>query len=355
MTRNLSQTPDQLPWTAFFGRVGAVAGAIALPIVLLLGQPAVAWAESGRSPSLPPRPPVRLERSAEISGDHWRDLLGSQVIYLGEIHDRFADVPIKLEVIHRVFQQVENFSPSGPHGQRMMGQRTIGQQTTGRLTIALEMFQQPAQALLDDYIAGRIDEATLRDRTEYADRWGYDWEIIAPILRWARANGVAVRALNVPAEVTRQIARGGWEQLDTEAARWLPPIAEMQLGPPTYRAWLREIYDTIHQQHGASAQNSTQNPTDQEARFGGFFAAQVSWDETMAAGVARSLQGPGDRVVVILGRGHMVYGWGVPDRVARRKPGVVQRSILLGPLDELAPIRDGRAISDYWWSESRGF
>jgi uncharacterized iron-regulated protein len=120
----------------------------------------------------------------------------------------------------------------------------------------------------------------------------------------------------------------------------------MQLGPPSYRAWLREIYDAIHQHHGASAQGGA----DQEARFQGFFAAQVSWDETMAAGVARSLQGPGDRVVVILGRGHMVYGWGVPDRVARRKPGLVQRSILLGPLDELPPTRDGRSISDYWWS-----
>lgn len=319
MTRNLSRSPDRLLW-----KLCAVAGAIALG----LSQP-VAWAEVGGL-----QPPIRLEQSAEQSAESftnfWSDLAGSQVIYLGEIHDRSADVPIKLEVIHRVFQQVENSARRG---------------IDGRLTIALEMVQQPFQSALDDYIAGRIDEATLRDRSEYADRWGYDWEIIAPILRWARANAVSVRALNVPAEVTRQIARGGWDRLDPEAAQWLPPVAEMQLGPPPYRAWLREIYDSIHQQHGASAQGGA----DQEARFQGFFAAQVSWDETMAAGIARSLQRPGDRVVAILGRGHMVYGWGVPDRVARRKPGLVQRSILLGPLDELPPIRDGRSISDYWW------
>ncbi|MBD2635786.1 ChaN family lipoprotein [Limnothrix sp. FACHB-881] len=353
------------PLGQWLGIVGAIACCWAAPV----------WAESapipatmGVSPSvtdpsalasapvsapiaIPATPNPQLAQDLLINpGDlgvfdrFWADLAGSQVIYLGEVHDRSADVPIKLEVIHRTFQQVENFSRQGQ---------------PGRLVIALEMFQQPFQSALDDYLAGRIDEATLRDRTEFDQRWGFDWEIIAPILRWARDRGVAVVALNLPAEVTRQIGRQGWDALPAEAWQWLPPPNELQLGSAGYRAWLREIYDEIHQQHGASAQSSAQSSVqssgsaDRTERFNRFLAAQAAWDETMAAGIARLLQRPGDRVVTILGRGHMVYGWGVPDRLARRKPDVVQRSILLGPLEAPEIYRDGRSISHYWWPSAR--
>lgn len=314
--RNLSQRVNRPLWR-WLGALGAIA--------CFWGQPALVWADG---PIAPRREPVKIDQLAQPPAAVWRDLAGSQVIYLAEIHDRSADVPIKLEVIHRTFQQVEN---SGGK--------------SGQLSIALEMFQQPFQPVIDQYLAGEIDEVALRDRTEFDQRWGYDWEIIAPILRWAKANSVAVVALNPPQEVTRQIARRSLDRLEPDAWQWLPPRSTWDLQQPAYRAWLREIFDEIHQQHGVSITAST----DVEAQFNGFWTAQVAWDETMAAGIARLLQRPGDRVVAIVGRGHTLYGWGVPDRVARRKPGIVQRSILLGPLDASATTRDGRSAGDYWW------
>ncbi len=334
--RNRSRSGNDALWR-LLGVVGAIA--------CWWGPPALVWAEAPIAPRLEP---VKIDQLAQPPAAVWQDLAGSQVIYLGEIHDRSEDVPIKLEVIHRVFQQVENFGRnSGRNSGRNLG-RNSGEPSvsnSGQFSIALEMFQQPFQPVIDQYLAGEINEAELRDRTEFDQRWGYDWEIIAPILRWARANSIAVVALNLPQDVTRQIARQGLDRLEPDAWQWLPLRSDWDLDQPAYRAWLRQIYDDIHQQHGASA---TASP-DTEARFNGFLAAQVAWDETMAAGIARLLNRPGDRVVAILGRGHTLYGWGVPDRVARRKPGIVQRSILLGPLDESAKTRDGRAASDYWW------
>jgi uncharacterized iron-regulated protein len=46
--------------------------------------------------------------------------------------------------------------------------------------------------------------------------------------------------------------------------------------------------------------------------------------------------------VVLVGQGHIINGYGIPDRVARRIPGITQRTILLNP-----PTEVGKA--DYSW------
>jgi uncharacterized iron-regulated protein len=63
------------------------------------------------------------------------------------------------------------------------------------------------------------------------------------------------------------------------------------------------------------------------------FEAQVARDETMAANIAaaRALTGPDGRprtAVVVAGAGHMRFGLGTPDRVARRLPRATHRLIL---------------------------
>ena len=44
------------------------------------------------------------------------------------------------------------------------------------------MFQRPFQGVLDDFAAKRIDDAALRSRTGWEDRWGYDYGFYGPTI-----------------------------------------------------------------------------------------------------------------------------------------------------------------------------
>lgn len=248
------------------------------------------------------------------------DLAQARVVYLGESHDSPEDHAAQLEIIQALHQQNPN------------------------LAIALEMFQRPFQPVMDQYLAGEIDEAELRDRTEYDERWGFPWEYYAPILRYARAHQLPVLALNVPTEVTRQVAAAGLESLSEGDRQSIPPFAEIDTSNTDYRQFLFEIYKNFHQAHGSST------------GFERFFLAQVLWDETMAAGVFDFLtDNPEAQVVVLAGQGHVVYGYGIPSRVERRLNAAesetewMQRIVLLNPHQELDLEVNRDAIADYLW------
>ena len=245
-------------------------------------------------------------------------LAAVDVVYLGETHDRADDHRAQLAII----QSLHQLNP--------------------RLAIALEMFQRPYQSVLDRYLAGTITEAQLKTLTEYETRWGFSWEYYAPILRFAKENGLPVIALNAPSEVTRKVARGGLKSLTLADRRFIPAMSELRAKPDAYRERMRLIYQDIHQGKGNSQQ------------FDRFFLAQIVWDETMADRISQGLlTQPKTQIVVLAGQGHIVYGDGIPSRVARRmqttrRGSVSQSLILLNPPQELTAPSD-RPIADYFW------
>ncbi|NJL00892.1 MAG: ChaN family lipoprotein [Spirulinaceae cyanobacterium RM2_2_10] len=252
-------------------------------------------------------PPRQLAPASLIE-----QLRAANVVYLGEQHDRVADHEAQLEIV----QALHAANP--------------------QLAIALEMFQHPFQAALDRYLAGESDEAALLAESEYEQRWGFPWEFYAPLLRFAKANQIPVIALNTPTEVTRQISGQGLASLDAAARQQIPPLDEIDTGNANYRRLLETAF-SAHAAHGG-------------LEFENFFAAQVTWDETMAMNIAAFHRAqPQRQVIVIAGRGHVIYGYGIPDRVARRLgPDLVQKTILLNP--PAAINADGeRSPSDFAW------
>ena len=73
----------------------------------------------------------------------------AKVVYLGETHDNTEDHRLQLEIIGQLYKK------------------------NSKLAIALEMFQRPYQGVVNDYLAGKIDEQELLAKTEYKQRWGY--------------------------------------------------------------------------------------------------------------------------------------------------------------------------------------
>ncbi|MEP0919048.1 ChaN family lipoprotein [Leptolyngbya sp. DQ-M1] len=240
-----------------------------------------------------------------------KQLRSSRVIYLGETHDSEADHRAQLEIVRSLYQQ------------------------NPKIAIGMEMFQRPFQSGLDRYLAGASTETMLREFTEYDKRWGFPWEFYSPIVNFAKQNQLPVIALNTPTEVTRKVARQGLESLTEAEKRYIPPIAEIRAEPGRYRDRLRELFNAFHSGKGRSR------------GFERFFQAQVLWDETMADAIAQFLnQNPDRQMIVLVGQGHIVYGEGIPDRVARRIPQVKQSTVLLNPP---AHFLKEEAIADFFW------
>lgn len=244
------------------------------------------------------------------------EMMRANVVYLGETHDRPQDHQAQLDILRSLQRQ---------HPQIIIG---------------MEMFQRPFQPVVDRYINGELTDEQLIEQTEYKKRWGYPWQMYAPILQFAQKQRVPVIALNTPSEVTRKVARAGLESLSPLEKQWIPPKSAILAGPDHYRERMRQIYSEMH--HGRSSSSS----------FERFFLAQVLWDETMAESIAKTLkQNPNALIVVLAGQGHLFYGDGIPNRVARRlnpdrSTPIRQLSILLNPSDDL---KTDRTIADYFW------
>lgn len=206
-------------------------------------------------------------------------LADRRVVYVGETHDRYEDHLSQLAIIRGLHQQ------GAP------------------LAIGMEFFQQPFQAVLDDYVAGRIDEAEMLRRSEYFERWRFDYRLYRPLLTYARTHGLPVIALNLPTELTRKVGAGGLAALSEEERAQVP--SELDRSDADYRAHLEQIF--------------AQHPQGPEADFERFLEVQLLWDEGMAERAATFLQAhPEHRLVVLAGAGHIEYGRGIPNRLARR-------------------------------------
>ncbi|WP_063776142.1 ChaN family lipoprotein [Leptolyngbya iicbica] len=275
---------------------------------MLVTSPLACSAEDGLTP---PESPAAI---SSIQDETFKALQTADVVYLGERHDSLADHAAQLEIIEGLYAENPN------------------------LAIALEMFQRPFQPAIDRYLAGDITEEELIAQTEYLERWGFPWEFYAPVLRFAQAHDLPVLALNAPAEITRQVAREGLESLEGDDFRYIPPLEEIDTSNADYREFVAAAFGA----HGAHGDFNLDN----------FFAAQVTWDETMAMTIADfKTANPDTQVVVLAGNGHVIYGHGIPDRVQRRLgDDLTQQIVVLNPIEFFE--EEGGAIADaFWYSE----
>lgn len=239
----------------------------------------------------------------------------SAVVYLGETHDSDQDHQAELKIVRSLYAK------------------------NPRIAIGLEMFQRPYQPALDQYLAGKLTETQLQAATEYQQRWGFNWEYYAPLLRFAKQHHLPLLALNTPTEITQKVARQGLRSLT----------------PAQQRSLLRgsiDINNSAYRQLSFRAYQEHQGHASQGFEF--FFQAQVLWDETMAATITDFLHDADKQIIVLAGKGHIHYGYGIPSRVARRmraskiqRQPFVQSSILLNPPDTSAIL--GQTAADYFW------
>jgi uncharacterized iron-regulated protein len=212
------------------------------------------------------------------------ELLKSRVVVVGEQHTDESHHRAQLRVIqalHRAGAQV---------------------------AVGLEMFRRNSQETLDRWVSGDLRRPEFEKA--FQDNWGYPWAAYQPIFEYARAERIPMLGLNVPREITRQVARGGFQSL-TEAQRGQLSDVTCQIDEE-YMRFVREAY-------GAHAHGNM--------NFAFFCEAQMLWDNAMAAHTLDYLRSRPDAVVVILtGVGHARKG-AVPRQIHLRSP--VPTTVLL--------------------------
>jgi uncharacterized iron-regulated protein len=229
------------------------------------------------------------------------EFLGSRIIYVGEKHDRFAHHINQLQVIKRIHE------------------------AGYKLAVGMEMFQRPFQQAVDDYLAGRIDEHAFLKKSEYFNKWRYDYNLYKPIVDYLKHQNIPIVALNIQGDITRKVARKGIYSLTDEEKKQVP--GAMDFSNEQYRSDLDKVF-TLHA--GKSELND----------FNFFLQAQALWDEGMAESAHQFLvNNPEHKLVILAGNGHLSYKYGIPERLHQRN----QEPFTVLVQDEI--IEDG--IADY--------
>jgi uncharacterized iron-regulated protein len=217
---------------------------------------------------------------------------------------------------------------------------------TGRpVILSLEMFERDAQPMLNDYLAGRMNESDFLAKSRPWDRYVTDYR---PMVELAKAKGWTVVASNVPRPMASAVGRKGLAALDTlTPAEWNWVGHNAQCPEDAYRARFMESMRG-HAPGGASSSLGDTLPSAIAQRF---YLAQCVKDETMAESlVAAREHAPRDAIVVHCdGAFHSDYRQGTVDRVRRRAPNLRLTVITAVPVVDpsTAMLADHAGRADY--------
>ncbi|WP_042070235.1 ChaN family lipoprotein, partial [Aeromonas enteropelogenes] len=177
-------------------------------------------------------------------------------------------------------------------------------QTRRQLTLSMEQFSRADQATLDAYLAGRIGEAVLIREGHAWPNYQSDYR---PLVEFAKTHRLPVIAANAPKPLVSCVGQEGPEWLDKLPANRRSQLArELTLGSDAYR---QKFMASMH--HGDADSNARR------------FAAQTSWDDTMAESMVDYLAShPGRQIMHIAGNFHVEGGLGLASRIASRNPAL---------------------------------
>ena len=233
------------------------------------------------------------------------DLKRSRVVFVGELHDNEFHHEAQLRVI------------------RSLKEAGLS------VAVGLEMFQAKNQSVLDQWVSDKIvaDEFI---RAYYAN-WKIPWPLYRDIFLYAKENRIPLIGLNVPPEITRQVAEKGFESLSGEQLTKLPGVSCNV--DPDYEKFIRKALGA----HGG------------KKSFRYFCEAQMVWDSTMARNILTFMnKNPHHTVVVLAGGGH-AWKPGIPEQV-RRHSGDIAITVILPELS--SRIDRGNVTlkeADYLW------
>lgn len=250
---------------------------------------------------------------------------------------RFADFESMLaEVAQRdlVFLGEQHDDP-GTHRLERAALEGIGRRRAN-VVLSLEMFERDAQAKLDDYLAGRTDEADFLKTSHPWPKYATDYR---PLVELAKAKGWPVIAANVPRRLASLVGRKGLIGVDSLPAIDRAFIAA-QLECPQDKYYKR-FKATMGDMSGHGQKITKEEAAAMVRRF---YDAQCVKDETMGEAIANARAKYPDAVIVhVNGAFHSDFSMGTVDRAERRMPSARSAVLSFVPVENL-DTADGKKI-----------
>ncbi|MDQ8155088.1 MAG: ChaN family lipoprotein [Gemmatimonadota bacterium] len=240
------------------------------------------------------------------------DVAKADLVYLGEQHD-----------------------DPGTHRLERAALEGIGRRHP-KVVLSLEMFERDVQAKLDDYLAGRIDEADFLKASRPWPKYATDYR---PLVEFAKAKGWPVVAANVPRRLASLVGRKGLPGVDSL------PAADRALIAAELSCPRDEYFDRFKESMGDMSGHGQKITAEEAAAMvGRFYDAQCVKDETMAEAIAAARAKYPDAVIVhVNGDFHSAFGLGTVERAKRRLPGTRSAVISFSPVVDL-DVADGKKI-----------
>ena len=209
-----------------------------------------------------------------------QDAIKSDIIFIGETHTNYAHHLNQLEIIKKIYAQDKN------------------------ITIAFEMIQEQFQPILDSYTSGKISEKEFLEKSEFITRWGYDYRLYSPIIKFIAENKIPAVALNIDTAIVKKISSGKYDQLTKDEKASLPQT--MNIDNVDFYDELKDIFDMHPPKKGM------------ERDFSKFYLIQNIWDEIMAENLYTYVKkNPSRKVIVISGSMHSLKNSAIPYRYKR--------------------------------------
>jgi len=303
--------------------------ALALTSVFL--APAVAAAEDHWK--LPIGDPARRDKQAPVVLDAITDARTGTSITPAELAARLDDVQV-------VFVG-ESHTDINFHNAQLQVIQAL--QRRGRdVLIGLEMYPYTEQAGLDRWNAGRLSEEEFLVTSQWYKNWGYHWLYYRDIFVHARAAGMKMYGVNTPREIVGAVRKKGFQNLTPEEAARIPP--KVDVSDEEHKRLFRAFF----------AGEESMMHTMSAAMFDGMFAAQCTWDASMAYNAVNALKtfgGPKSVMVVLIGSGHVAYGLGIQRQAALWYEGRMASIVPISVADAKGVPRTSvqASYADYLW------
>lgn len=226
-----------------------------------------------------------------------REILDADVILIGEWHTHSAIHRFQTELLEQLTKQND-------------------------VALSMEQFSRDKQATVDSYLAGEIGEQVLIKSGNAWPNYESDYRALVEL---AKQHKLDIIAANAPKPIVRCIGRQGIGYLDKLDGQQRALLAkEVDTSASPYKD---KFMASMH--HGEPEQTEKQ------------FAAQITWDETMAESITRYLDtNPSTQVVHIAGKFHTEQGLGTKASILKRNPNL--SVFVISPYADLTEENNGQ-------------
>ena len=143
-----------------------------------------------------------------------------------------------------------------------------------KLTLGAEMFEADDQLALNEYLAGKLSEKTLKDEVKLWTNFGTDYK---PLLDFAKTNKLKFIADNIPRRYANLVYSRGvaaLDSIDAEAKKWIAPL------PFKYDGTLKCYKDIFENAGGHGGENLPKSQAIKDATMAYFILKNWSKGQT---------------------------------------------------------------------------